>query len=89
MHFGPSFFFAGAIVMSVQSAWAGKLPKDAVELTADEVKAIYSDTTGVYDVSDEYYAPDGTTKGVFGTARWRCRTPHFPCELKPLPVGRA
>ena len=49
-----------------QMAWADKLPKDAVKLTAAEVKAIYSGTTGVYGVTNMYYAPDGTIKGIVG-----------------------
>ncbi|MFD1982649.1 hypothetical protein ACFSOZ_08165 [Mesorhizobium newzealandense] len=61
-------FLLGAVLTSFAcgSAWADKLPKDAVELTADEVKAIYSGKTGFYIVSNIYYAPDGTTKGIFG-----------------------
>lgn len=61
------FLLGGALTSFVcASAWAGKLPKDAVELTAAEVKAIYSGKTGIYDVSSIYYASDGTTKGIFG-----------------------
>jgi hypothetical protein len=58
----------GAVLTSFVcgSAWADKLPKDAVELAADEVKAIYSGKTGIYSVSSMYYAPDGTTKGIYG-----------------------
>ena len=60
------FLVVGALAVSAVSAFAAKLPKDAVELTPDEVKQIYSGTTGVYKNSDQYFAPDGPTIGIFG-----------------------
>ena len=58
-----------AFALTTAVASAGKLPKGAVEMTRHEVKKIFSDTTAFYSKSDQYYAPDGTTKGVFGKPR--------------------
>ncbi|TPI18373.1 DUF995 domain-containing protein [Mesorhizobium sp. B4-1-1] len=64
-------FLAAGVVASLTGGpvLAGKLPKDAVPLSADEVKAIYSGKTGLYGTSTEYYAPDGTTKGFVGKSK--------------------
>ena len=45
-------------------ALADKLPKDAVELSADEVKAIYSGKSTDWSKSSAYFAPDGQYFGV-------------------------
>jgi hypothetical protein len=45
---------------------AAKLPDDAKPLSESEIKNMYSGKTGVYKVSDVYYSPTGTVKGVFG-----------------------
>lgn len=60
-------YIAGIILgATTPAAMADKLPKGATPLSANEVRAIYSGKTGVYRVSDIYYDPNGTTKGVFG-----------------------
>ncbi|WP_292372673.1 DUF995 domain-containing protein [Mesorhizobium sp.] len=62
-----STYIAGIILgATTVAAMADKLPKGATPLPSDEVRAIYSGKTGVYSVSDVYYDPNGTTKGVFG-----------------------
>ena len=47
-------------------ALAGKLPATAVPLGAEEVVKLHSGNTGTYPTVDEYFAPDGTTIGIFG-----------------------
>lgn len=57
---------AAIVAATSTTTLADKLPKGATPLSSDEVRAIYSGKTGVYKVSDIYYDPNGTTKGVFG-----------------------
>jgi hypothetical protein len=54
------------LAVSAHAALAGKLPKNAVELTAEEVKALYSDHSIKRKDSSAYFAPDGTMKAVYG-----------------------
>ena len=64
---------------------AERLPGGAVPLTASEIVNIYSGKTGIYRITDEYYAPDFTTRGVWGkpkprfafTGRWTARGNEF------------
>ncbi|MDX8464602.1 hypothetical protein RFM26_02740 [Mesorhizobium sp. VK23B] len=66
MHILSTSIAAFILGTTTVAAMADKLPKGAIPLSADEVRAIYSGKTGVYSVSDIYYDPNGTTKGVFG-----------------------
>lgn len=66
MHFLLTSVTAAILGATTVAAVADKLPKGATPLSAAEVRAIYSGKTGVYSVSDIYYDPNGTTKGVFG-----------------------
>lgn len=55
-----------AIVAIPGAASAGKLSAGAVPLSAEEVTKLHAGSTGLYPTVDEYFAPDGTTMGVFG-----------------------
>jgi Protein of unknown function (DUF995) len=45
---------------------ANSLPKTAIPMNSDMVKQIYSGKTAVWKDSDVYFAPDGSTKGLYG-----------------------
>ena len=74
-----------AIAMISVPCSADSLPKGAVPLTTSEIVGIYSGKTGIYRVTDEYYAPDFTTRGVWGkpkprfafSGRWSARGNEF------------
>ena len=47
-------------------AGAGKLPKDAKPMTAEEVTAIYSGNSALWKLSKVYFSPEKKVMGVFG-----------------------
>lgn len=71
MNFLLASISAVILVATTGAAVADKLPKGATPLSSDEVRLIYSGKTGVYNVSDVYYDPNGTTKGVSGKPKAR------------------
>lgn len=66
MHILSTSIAAFVLGTTTVAAMADKLPKGATPLSAAEVHAIYSGKTGIYNTSDVYYDPNGTTKGVSG-----------------------
>ncbi|WP_162918264.1 DUF995 domain-containing protein [Taklimakanibacter deserti] len=54
------------LVALPQAAEAKKLPKNAKPMTAEEVIAIYSGNSAVWDGSKAYFSPEKRVKGVFG-----------------------
>jgi len=54
------------IVCGASVAWADRLPKNASPMSADEITKLYAGQTQVSKVSDIFFDPSGTTKGIFG-----------------------
>jgi hypothetical protein len=64
-----TWFFLLCMTLLSGAAVADKLPKNAVPLTPDELKAIYADKTAVWSKENQaYFAADGSVIGVGG--RW-------------------
>ena len=53
------------------TAEAGKLPKNAKPMTAEEVTALYSGNSAVWKSSRAYFSPEKKVKGVFGSGSKR------------------
>lgn len=64
--FANSALSSLAGIALASAAFAGPLPPTAKPMSADAIAKIYSGHTAVFNISDIYFAPDGTTKGLFG-----------------------
>lgn len=68
--------FIGFIVVSAASAFADKLPKDAVKLDPSELRSLYAGKSSNWSKSRAYFAPDGTyylarkDKSLYAEGRW-------------------
>jgi len=54
------------IACGATAAWADKLPKNASPMAADEITKLYAGNSQVSKISNIYFDPAGTTKGVLG-----------------------
>ncbi|MGE0238719.1 MAG: DUF995 domain-containing protein [Parvibaculaceae bacterium] len=64
---------ACAVVLATVAAEAknaGKLPKNAVPMTTEEIKQILSGNSIDYKVAKYYFAPDGSLLGIDGKKTW-------------------
>lgn len=61
-----SFIILVAIALSVGPSAAEKLPPDAKPMSSQELKAIFAGNSQIWQKSRVYFAPDMTTKGLYG-----------------------
>jgi hypothetical protein len=59
------------LAMMQHAVEAKKLPKNAKPMTTEEVTAIYSGNSVVWDNSKAYFSPEKKVKGVFGKGKDR------------------
>lgn len=64
------FVAFSVFALFASGALADKLPKEAIELTADEVKAIYTGVSSDWKRSNAYFAPDGKYLSVAKSGNW-------------------
>ncbi|WP_406871796.1 DUF995 domain-containing protein [Aminobacter sp. P9b] len=80
------------VVLIPVIGWAEELPKDAVPLTASEVRELYSGKSANWSRSRAYFAPDSTflmhgkDKSWFGEGKWTVKGNEVCGKLKRTSV---